>query len=283
MGKLQRGRRSANPTNGKSDLVVVFNIESVPAPDRQPLMEDTRALRDGLIQVVYTLLDAGERFTRWKERLPHGAYLPWVATTGYSPQSARDASNAYKRFKDTPLLFQDLDMAFLRWRSIAQLTGLGCQYVDIDFRTRATWKDREPRTVLTAILLELESRGQPLPSYVLDSGRGLMLNESCSRAWMTPISGRGFQTTSGRTASTGSRSMRGKEFRRRPSSRPGGQISTLSGTRRPRQLTTRGPRTTYCGRWLRWRTGMRRSRALLIRRVDEVDLGWSSRQRVSAG
>src|SRR5690606_18049566 len=108
MGKLKRSR-SAAPTH--DDIVVTFNIDAIPAADRQPLLEDTRALRSGLIQVAYTLLDAGEKFTRWKERLPHGAYLPWVATTGYSEQPARKACNVSKRFRDTPHQLGDLELA----------------------------------------------------------------------------------------------------------------------------------------------------------------------------
>lgn len=110
MGKLQRSRKAEIPKL-QGELVVPFDVGSVPAAIRQPLLEDTRALRDGLIQIAYTLLDAGEKFTRWKELLPHGTYLPWVATTGYSEQSALDARNVYKRFKDSPQMFQDLDLA----------------------------------------------------------------------------------------------------------------------------------------------------------------------------
>lgn len=110
MGKIQRGRKAATP-EVKADLGASFNIDNVPADIRQPLLEDTRALRDGLIQIANTLLDAGEKFTRWKERLPHGEYLPWVATTGYSESSALNARNVYARFKATPLLFSDLDLA----------------------------------------------------------------------------------------------------------------------------------------------------------------------------
>lgn len=107
MGKLKRSRK----LGVLPDVVVEFNYEIVPPEDREDLERDTRLLRDGLIQITYTLLDAGERFARWKERLPHGAYLPWVATTGYSDESARRARVVYERFRDTPMLFTDLDLA----------------------------------------------------------------------------------------------------------------------------------------------------------------------------
>lgn len=123
-----------------------------------PLNARSGGVRHGVVSFGQRVLDGPKPWREWTADLSEAAHI---------------AQEMIGRGElvDTYVSHQP----FLRWRSIAQLTALGCQYVDIDFRTRATWKEREPRTVLTAILLELEREGLPLPSYALDSGRGLNL------------------------------------------------------------------------------------------------------------
>ncbi|MCZ8548053.1 hypothetical protein OOJ09_28080 [Mesorhizobium qingshengii] len=65
--------------------------------------------------------------------------------------------------------------AFHGRRLIAHLAALGACYVDIDYMTQAAWAGRSPSVVLGAIQIELEDEGLPQPSYVLNSGRGLLL------------------------------------------------------------------------------------------------------------
>lgn len=123
-----------------------------------PSNDRAGGLRHGVVSFGQRVLDGPKP---WRE---------WTADLSEAPYIAQEMIGR-EEVIDTYVSHQ----AFFNWRSIAQLSALGAQYVDIDFRTRATWKDRDPRTVLTAILLELEGEGLPLPSYVLDSGRGLNL------------------------------------------------------------------------------------------------------------
>jgi hypothetical protein len=98
--------------DGDADMVVRFDYSQVPAEHQEPLREDAQAIRSNLIKAAGYLMDTGERLARWRDTLPHGAWLPWVeAEAGMSAQKARDAIKVFRRFRDTPLLFADLDLA----------------------------------------------------------------------------------------------------------------------------------------------------------------------------
>ncbi len=106
------------------------------------------------------------------ERDPYGP-KPWREWTADVAEAAHIAEAKIGRGEVTD--FYVSHQAFRNWRSITQLSALGSCYVDIDFRTRATWNGRSPRDVLLAILETLDDDGIPLPSYALDTGRGLNL------------------------------------------------------------------------------------------------------------
>lgn len=75
--------------------------------------------------------------------------------------------------------------SFHGWRRIARLAALGACYVDLDYMTRAAWAGRNPMAVLGAVQMTLEDQGLPQPSYVLNTGRGLLavwLHELLPRA-----------------------------------------------------------------------------------------------------
>ncbi|MGX5722824.1 hypothetical protein [Shinella zoogloeoides] len=71
--------------------------------------------------------------------------------------------------------------SFGRWRGVADLTALGSNYVDLDYHTRARWKEQRPGDVAAAVLHKLEEQGLPLPSYTLSTGRGLVC------VWLTEL------------------------------------------------------------------------------------------------
>jgi hypothetical protein len=105
-------KRVAKIVKDAADVIVAFDYSKVPAEHREPLRADALAIRSNLIRAAGYLMDTGERLARWRDVLPHGAWLPWVeAEAGMSAQSARDAINVFLRFRDKPLLLQDFDLA----------------------------------------------------------------------------------------------------------------------------------------------------------------------------
>ncbi|HVW56714.1 MAG TPA: hypothetical protein VHC00_13605 [Rhizobiaceae bacterium] len=86
--------------DGDADVVVRFDYSKVPVGHQEPLREDAKAIRSNLIRAAGYLMDT------------HGAWLPWVeAEAGMSAPKGRDAIKVFRRFRDTPLLFADLDLA----------------------------------------------------------------------------------------------------------------------------------------------------------------------------
>jgi hypothetical protein len=105
-------KRLAEIVKNAADVIVGFDYSKVPAEYREPLRADAVAIRANLITAAGYLMDTGERLARWRDVLPHGAWLPWVeAEARMSAQSARDAINVFLRFRDTPLLLDDFDLA----------------------------------------------------------------------------------------------------------------------------------------------------------------------------
>lgn len=92
--------------------IVGFNYSTVPADVRDHMRTDARAIRSSLKSAAVSFMEVGERLARWRDELPHGAWLPWVQTEiGMSEQSARDAINVHLRFRDNPMFFKDLNLA----------------------------------------------------------------------------------------------------------------------------------------------------------------------------
>lgn len=80
--------------------------------------------------------------------------------------------------------------SFYGWRRVAQLARLGACYVDLDFY-RTEFRHDRPEAVAHQVLRTLDDECLPSPSYVLSSGRGLLvvwLTEETNRAalprWM---------------------------------------------------------------------------------------------------
>ena len=65
--------------------------------------------------------------------------------------------------------------AFRGWRRIAHLAQLGACYVDLDYYRTERWAGARPEHVTDAVLLALEDADLPAPSYVMASGRGLLV------------------------------------------------------------------------------------------------------------
>lgn len=104
--------KSAIIKNGGDNIVVGFNYDAIPAEHREQLRSDAIAIRASLIAGAQSLMDAGEKLARWRDTLPHGAWLPWVeAETGMSEQWARDAINVFLRFREDPLFLKDEGLA----------------------------------------------------------------------------------------------------------------------------------------------------------------------------
>jgi hypothetical protein len=61
------------------------------------------------------------------------------------------------------------------WRRIAQLAQLGAAYVDLDYHRTERWAGVSPEGVTGAVLEMLDDSGVPGPSYVLSTGRGLLV------------------------------------------------------------------------------------------------------------
>jgi hypothetical protein len=64
--------------------------------------------------------------------------------------------------------------SFYGWRRIAQLAQLGANYVDLDYHQTLQWSKASPEYVTDALLRTLQDEKIPSPSYVLDTGRGLL-------------------------------------------------------------------------------------------------------------
>jgi hypothetical protein len=89
-----------------------FNYESVPEAVRQELQDSAREIRARLVETAAGMMDIGKRLLQAKDRLPHGAWLPWlVAETGMSEQWARNCVNLFLRFSPQPDVLEQLDVA----------------------------------------------------------------------------------------------------------------------------------------------------------------------------
>jgi hypothetical protein len=60
-------------------------------------------------------------------------------------------------------------------RHTKRLAQIGAAYSDLDYYNAPQWRGCTPETVMYAALDTLEQEGVPLPSWVLFSGRGLLL------------------------------------------------------------------------------------------------------------
>jgi hypothetical protein len=74
--------------------------------------------------------------------------------------------------------------SFWGWRRIAQLAQLGALYSDLDYRN-TNWAGQSPETVADAVLRALDEGRVPTPTYILSTGRGLLV------AWLHDMVPRG--------------------------------------------------------------------------------------------
>lgn len=109
---MAKSVRKSSTERKSPDVIVRFDYSQVAAEHREALKLDAYEIRSELITAATSLMRAGQRLTRWRDILPHGAWLPWVvAETGMSEQWARDAMNVFRRFGHAPTLLADLDIA----------------------------------------------------------------------------------------------------------------------------------------------------------------------------
>lgn len=125
-------KRLARIAEDAAGVIVGFDYSKVAVEHRDALRADAKAIRSNLIKAAYHLMDTGERLARWREVLPHGAWLPWVeAEARMSPQSARDAINVFLRFRDIPLLLEDLDLALPQTAIVRLATAPDAAFEDV--------------------------------------------------------------------------------------------------------------------------------------------------------
>jgi hypothetical protein len=65
--------------------------------------------------------------------------------------------------------------SFWGWRRIAQLAQIGAAYVDLDYHRTERWAGTSAEWVTEAVLKTLDENRTPGPSYVLSTGRGLLV------------------------------------------------------------------------------------------------------------
>lgn len=128
----------AKAAGRNADVTVRFDYSQIPAEYRDELEADAIAIRGDLIQAANALIDAGWRLSRWRERLPHGSWLAWVvAEARMSPQKARDAINVFKRFRDSPTLLEDLELALPETAIVRLATAPDTAFEDVIDRITA--------------------------------------------------------------------------------------------------------------------------------------------------
>jgi len=97
----------------------------------------------------------------WKE---------WAVDISGAPQIAKEMLD---RGDDVDIYVSQ--QCFKGWRLTNKLLALGSLYCDIDFHGVDGWRNKDPRSVLIAVFGKLDEARIPSPSYVLDTGRGLLL------------------------------------------------------------------------------------------------------------
>ncbi len=65
--------------------------------------------------------------------------------------------------------------SFWGWRRISQLKELGACYVDLDYHKTTRWAGSIPEQVAWNVLWQLEQHDLPSPSYIMATGRGLLV------------------------------------------------------------------------------------------------------------
>lgn len=65
--------------------------------------------------------------------------------------------------------------SFYGWRRIAQLAQIGANYIDLDYHRIPRWAGWTAETVADAVLRHLDDASVPAPSYILATGRGLVV------------------------------------------------------------------------------------------------------------
>lgn len=117
-------------TADRGAAVVGFDYESVPEDVRRELQDSAREIRARLIETAAGMMDIGERLLKAKERLPHGAWLPWlVAETGMSEQWARNCVNLFLRFSPQPDLLEKLPLPPTALVRLASAPDAACEDV----------------------------------------------------------------------------------------------------------------------------------------------------------
>lgn len=65
--------------------------------------------------------------------------------------------------------------AFFGRRKTCNLAELHAHYVDLDYHHTVRWNGESAQTVTNAVLIRLEDREMPIPSYIVSTGRGLLV------------------------------------------------------------------------------------------------------------
>lgn len=97
----------------------------------------------------------------WKEWSVRASEAPHIAKDLIDHGKVIDLYVSHQRFRG--------------WRKTERLLGLASLYCDVDFHSVDAWRGKDPSAVLVAILNALQEARIPFPSYVLDTGRGLLL------------------------------------------------------------------------------------------------------------
>jgi hypothetical protein len=114
-------------------------------------------------------------------RLLHPIGRRGIATVAYGGERWREVAvsiaelPAYVADKGgTTDLFLS-QQSFFGWRRIAQLAQLGAAYVDLDYHRTDRWAAVSPEGVAGAVLELLDDSAIAAPSYILSTGRGLLV------------------------------------------------------------------------------------------------------------
>jgi hypothetical protein len=97
------------------------------------------------------------------------SWREWTVPTG--TDAIQHAEELIRRGDATDLYLSQA--TFGRWRSIADLTAIGANFVDLDYHKQERWCRYSPRDVATAVVGMLDEETIPLPSCILSTGRGL--------------------------------------------------------------------------------------------------------------
>lgn len=105
-------RSRADFTLKDDTLSIRFDYGKVAPEYRKSLQDDALEIRARLKETALSMMDIGERLSRCRPWLPHGAWIPWLLSeTGMSESWARGCIKLFQRFGDQMTLLEGLDVA----------------------------------------------------------------------------------------------------------------------------------------------------------------------------